>query len=176
MIGLIYTIDNLYPFGAFTPFQVFVPTTAAMAATVLNFIGYKTEWGGQVFGTPVLRVFDSNGKFLTQAGIAWPCSGVDSLIIYLVTILLFLKSSNFSWKQRITYFIFGAAVTYLINILRIVTIYLIAIEANDPIMSSPQVNQFHNYYGPLYSITWIMAYPMIIIGIQMLWKKLRSKK
>jgi exosortase/archaeosortase family protein len=171
IVGLIYIIDNLYPYGEFTPFQIIVPTTATLAANVLNLMGYQTKWIGQLFGTPTLMVWNQKGG--ASFGIAWPCSGIDSLIIYSVTILLFLKNSVFSWKQRTVYFIIGAVITYLINILRIATIFIIAIDYG---VTSSQVQQFHNYYGSLYSITWIITYPLIIIGTQMLWRKTKNRR
>ncbi|MGQ9544929.1 MAG: exosortase/archaeosortase family protein [Candidatus Bathycorpusculaceae bacterium] len=170
IIGSIYMVDSVYPYGTFTPFQIFVPTTATLAANVLNLMGYQIGWTGQSQGAPVLRVWNQKGEAFF--GIAWPCSGIDSLMIYSVTILLFLKDSIISWKQRIIYFVIGAAVTYFINILRITTIFVIAIDYG---MNSPQVQQFHNYYGPLYSITWIIIYPLIIIGTQILWRKIKSR-
>jgi thaumarchaeosortase len=173
IIGIIYTVDNVYPYGTFAPFQLLVPTTATLAANVLTLMGYQTEWTGQLFGTPILTVRKPNQIIGPSFGIAWPCSGIDSLIIYSVTILLFLKDSVISWKQRTVYFLIGAAITYFINILRIATIFIIAIDYG---ATSPQVQQFHNYYGPLYSITWIMAYPLIIIGTQALWRKIKSRK
>jgi thaumarchaeosortase len=171
IIGSIYMVDSIYPYGSFTPFQILVPTTATLAASVLNLMGYQTEWIGQLFGTPVLRVWNQKGEAFF--GIAWPCSGIDSLIIYSVTILLFLKNSVISWKQRTVYFIIGAAITYFINILRIATIFIIAIDYG---MDSPQVQQFHNCYGSLYSITWIIIYPLIIIGAQALWGKIKGRR
>ncbi|MEM3622723.1 MAG: exosortase/archaeosortase family protein [Candidatus Bathyarchaeia archaeon] len=173
IIGSIYLIDNLYPYGQFTPFQILVPTTATLAANVLNLMGYHTEWVSQMYGTPVLLVSDSFGH-LAVAGIAWPCSGIDSLIIYSVTILLFLKNSSISWKHRTVYFIIGAVITYFINIMRIVTIFILGVNYGS--MNSPQVTQFHNYYGALYSITWIITYPIIIIGTQRLWRKIKRRK
>ncbi|MDI6690627.1 MAG: exosortase/archaeosortase family protein [Candidatus Bathyarchaeota archaeon] len=171
IIGSIYLIDNLYPYGQFTPFQIFVPTTATLAANILNLMGYQTDWVGQMYGTPVLKVWNQEGAAFF--GIAWPCSGIDSLVIYSVTILLFLKNSVISWRQRTIYFIIGAAITYFINILRIATIFIIAIDYG---MNSSQVQQFHNYYGALYSITWIATYPLIIIGTQTLWRKIRKRE
>jgi len=167
IIGFIYVIDNIYPYGTFTPFQIFVPTTTTLAAYVLNLLGYQTEWKGESLGTPVLKAWNSKGEF--QAGIAWPCSGIDSLIIYSVTILLFLKKSAIPLNQRIAYFIIGAVITYFINILRIVTLFIIAINGGD-------WHQFHNYYGPLYSITWIICYLLIIIGTRALWGKIKHSK
>ena len=29
LVGAIYTIDNVFPYGQFTPFQIFVPTTTS---------------------------------------------------------------------------------------------------------------------------------------------------
>jgi len=167
IIGVIYTIDNLYPYGSFTPFQIFVPTTAMFSERVLNLIGYQTEWLGERQGTPVLKAWNSKG--VAKFGIAWPCSGIESLLIYSVTILLFLKKTAIPWKQRIIYFAIGAIVTYFINVLRIVTIFIIGIDSGD-------IGVFHNYYGPLYSITWIMSYPLIIIGSRALWRKIRNWK
>lgn len=167
LIGIIYTIDNLYAYGHFTPFQVFVPTTAMLAANVLNLMGYQTQWLGEQLGTPVLKAWNSKGE--ARFGIAWPCSGVESLLIYTATIMLFLKKIPIPWKHKTVYFIFGAIVTYFINVLRIVTIFAIAINGGD-------VWAFHNYYGQLYSITWIISYPLIIIGSRVLWGKIRERR
>jgi thaumarchaeosortase len=156
-IGIIYMIDTFYPYGAFTPFQAFVPFTASSAAQVLNWMGYKTFFlPYQVQGTPVLYVSGSSGS--VGFGIGWPCAGVQSLFIYTCVILLFLKKSTIPMIQKIVYFIIGAIGTYIVNILRIVSIYIIAINQDK---SAAQV--FHDYYGELYSITWIIAYLIIII-------------
>ncbi|MEM2117426.1 MAG: exosortase/archaeosortase family protein [Candidatus Bathyarchaeia archaeon] len=167
IIGLIYTIDNLYPKGQFTPFQILVPTTSMLAANVLNLLGYRTTFLTPTEGMPHLEVSNSTNSW--NAVIAWACSGIDSLIIYSVTILLFLKRSAIPTKQRIIYFVIGAAVTYFINIIRIATIFIIGVNGGD-------WEAFHNFYGQLYSITWIISYPLIIIGTRALWSKIRSWK
>lgn len=156
-IGTIYMIDTFYPYGTFTPFQAFVPFTASLAAQVLNWMGYTTSFlPYQMQGTPVLYVSGSSGS--VGFGIGWPCAGVQSLFIYTCVILLFLKKSAIPLIQKIIYFIIGAIGTYTVNILRIVSIYIIAINQGN---SAAQV--FHDYYGELYSITWIIAYLIIII-------------
>jgi exosortase/archaeosortase family protein len=163
VIGVIYIIDNVYQQN-FTPFQIIVPTTASLAANVLNFLGYRTTWLGINNGMPGLVATGSHGSWGAQ--IAWPCSGVESLLIYAVTILLFLKNSAIPWKQRIVYFVFGAAVTYFINILRIVTIFIIGVNGGDAMA-------FHNVYGQLYSVSWIVFYPLLIMGSRAFWWKIR---
>ena len=167
VIGMIYLIDNLYPNGEFTPFQIFVPTTARFAASVLDYMGYQTLWIGVREGMPILEALDSQGNIGGPFIIAWPCSGIDSLLIYTVTILLFLKKSNISWKQKMIYFMIGASVTYLINILRIVTFFVISVNGGN-------IQAFHNYYGQVYSIIWIISYPLVIIGSKMLYRNIRS--
>lgn len=164
VIGLVFLVDNLYPYGEFTPFQMFVPTTAMLASNILSSMGYKTELIGQSYGITVLRVC-SNGNEVSF-GIAWPCSGIDSLIIYSVVTALFLEDSVFSRKWKVALFLAGMIITYFINALRIAIIFIIAIEHG---ISSLEVQRFHSYYGPLYSIIWIIIYQLIIVIAQLLW-------
>jgi len=75
-----------------------------------------------------------------------------------------LKKANIPWFHKIVYFTIGAIVAYFINILRIVTIFLIGLNKGD-------VWAFHDYYAQLYSALWIVSYPLIIIGRRILWSK-----
>ena len=45
LVGVLYTIDNVFPYGQFTPFQILVPTTATLAARVLGLMGCTTSHG-----------------------------------------------------------------------------------------------------------------------------------
>jgi thaumarchaeosortase len=167
-VGALYTIDNVYPYGQFTPFQLLVPITATLAAAVLNAMGYQTSLttSGSM---PRLTATDPANPLRTATfDIAWPCAGIESLLIFTVIALLFLKRMSISLRAKIGYFAIGAAVTYLINILRIVAIFTIGMNGGD-------VQTFHFYYGPLYSIAWIAAYPLIILLSQSLWRKITSK-
>jgi len=172
VIGAVYMIDTLYPYGRFTPFQIFVPTTTQLSASVLNIMGYKTSITFEPILNegilPVLRVQDIYGRTATHA-VAWVCSGVESLIIFSVTIPLFFKNSGIQWKHRIVYFIFGATVTYFINALRIATIFILDLNGGD-------WNTFHNLYGMLYSMAWIMSYPLLIIGSRALWGRIMKQE
>ena len=170
LMGAVFIIDNVYPFDQFTPFQFLVPTTTAFAANTLNFMGYHTTLDLSRGSFPQLGVTDPSNPLKTVAfGVAWPCAGIESLLIYTVTVLLFLKRMPIAWQARIGYFAFGAAVTYFINILRIVSIFIFALNGGD-------VNFFHSTYGPLYPIAWIASYPLIIIGSQSIWRKLTNRK
>jgi len=169
IIGMLYMVDDVYPYGRFTPFQLIVPTTAHLAASVLNYMGYHTLWLGNPSDMPTYAAWDSNGHYSRAFSIAWPCAGVESLLIYTVTILLFLKRSAIPRWHKAVYFIVGAVVTYFINVLRIVSIYVVSINQGDWM-------RFHNIYGPLYSISWIISYPLIIIGSQLLLGRIKSRR
>jgi thaumarchaeosortase len=172
IIGVIYTIDNVFPYGQFTPFQLLVPTTATLAAGMLNLMGNTVVMGTDLSTSmPTLQVTGSLGT--AKFAIAWPCAGIESLIIFTAVALLFLKRISISRKVKIGYFAFGAVVTYLINILRIASIFTIGMQFG---VNSSQVEAFHSYYGPLYGIAWIISYPLIIIASQIVWQKYRNRK
>jgi thaumarchaeosortase len=171
-VGALYTIDNVYPYGQFTPFQILVPTTATLAAAVLNAMGYQTSLT-TAGSMPRLTATDPANPLRTATfDIAWPCAGIESLLIFTVVALLFLKRMPISLKAKIGYFAIGAVVTYLINILRIASFYPIGMDYG---VNSEQVQLFHSYYAPLCSIAWIVSYPLIILGSQSLWRKITSK-
>lgn len=177
-IGTLYMIDNFYPYGQLTPLQFLVLPTTILATNVLNLMGYQTTMTAithPYYGwMPSLTVWDpKNPSMLARFGIGWPCAGVESFLIYTFTILLFLKKSVIPLKQKTIYFMIGAVVTYFINISRIVTIFLIGMSYGE---RSAEVSRFHDFYGQLYSIIWIISYPLIIIGSRVLWRKIRERR
>ena len=170
IVGAVFIIDSAYPNGQFTPFQFLVPVTTILASNTLGFMGYATRLDLSQGNLPQLTVTDPSNPLKTVSfGIAWPCAGIESLLIFAVTIMLFLKRMPISWQAKIGYFAFGAGITYLINILRIVSIYLFAIGGGD-------VNVFHQTIGPLYPIAWIVSYPLVILGSQSLWHRISNRQ
>jgi thaumarchaeosortase len=169
LVGAVFIIDSVYPNGEFAPFQFLVPATTMLAANALGILGYKTALDLGQGSVPQLAVTDPGNPLKTATfGIAWPCAGIESLLIFAVTIMLFLKRMPISWQAKLGYFAFGAAVTYLINVLRIVSIFLWSLGGGD-------VNVFHQSYGPLFPIAWIVSYPLVILGLQGLWGRIRSR-
>ncbi len=170
LVGVLYTIDNVFPYGTFTPFQLLVPTTAMLASGVLGAMGYTTVAGTDALTSmPTLQVTGPLGT--AKFAIAWPCAGIESLLIFTAVALLFLKRMPMSWKAKVGFFAFGAAVTYLINVLRIAAIFTIGMEFG---VNSHQVQMFHFYYGPLYAMTWIVTYPLIILAATAAWQRFRK--
>jgi len=169
-IGTVYMADTLYPFGAFTPFQSFVPFTASSAEQVLRWMGYTASWEFKSVGgveLPVMSV--RGGSSVVEYGIGWPCAGVQSLFIYTFTILLLLKQMNTQIISKVVYFVIGAVGTYIVNILRVVSIFLIALHEG-----GAAAKTFHDFYGEFYAITYIVLYLMIVIVVHKKWRKLRE--
>jgi thaumarchaeosortase len=177
LVGVIYTIDNVFPYGQFTPFQVFVPTTTALASAILNAMGYATNityTQNATEGTmPILTATNPATHAAASFSIAWPCAGIESFLIFTVVILLFLKRMPINLKIKAGYFVFGVAVTYIINAFRIVNIFTAGMVYGE---NSAQVQNIHFYYGPLYAVTWIVLYPLLILLSQSLWRKIRKPK
>lgn len=167
LVGALYTIDNVYPYGEFTPFQLFVPSTASLAASILSWMGYVPVPGTEQ-GMPTLQVSDNFGS--VRYAIGWPCAGIESFLIFTAVALLFLFRMKISVKAKVGYFAFGAAVTYFINVMRIVTLFTLGVQYGE---NSGQVQMFHFYYGPLYAVAWIMSYPLLILTSQFLWNRIR---
>jgi thaumarchaeosortase len=170
LVGVLYTIDNVFPYGQFTPFQLLVPTTSALAAGVLGLMGFSVVSGTDVgSGMPTLAVSGAVGS--ATFAIAWPCAGIESLLIFTAVALLFLKRMNIGWQAKVGFFAVGAAVTYLINVLRIANIFVLGMQYG---VSSHEVDMFHFYYGPLYAMAWIVAYPLIILAATSAWHRIRK--
>jgi thaumarchaeosortase len=167
VIGAVYMADTLYPAGYFSPFQALVPVTATLSASLLNWMGFSTFFLNSNSVTPALLVANQTGQSKIFE-IGWPCAGVQSLLIYSLVMLVFFKKSAIPWKHRIAYFLIGAAVTYVINILRIATIFVIAIGGGDWRM-------FHDLWGELYSISWIVGYPLLILGVRHVWSRFHMR-
>jgi len=159
LIGIIYLIDTLYPYGAFTPFQALVPFTTSFASQILNLMGYETSIISEYMGTPALALFKDN-RLVCLYGIGWPCAGVQGLLIYTFTVIFFLRDLPLSFRKKAIIYSVGAVGAYIVNAFRIVLIYLVTIE-----QGSNAAKVFHDIYGGLLSMFWIITYIIIIVII-----------
>jgi thaumarchaeosortase len=160
-ISVVYMIDTLYPSGAFKPLQVLALPTAACAAVVLEAIGVRF---GMMFspGTasaPVIFVNVQGSSVPTS--IAWPCAGVHSLFLYTIIVLLLFKKSDISGFRKAIYFVLGLIGTFSVNVLRIVTYFVLLVNQGKDVALV-----FHNIYGELYFFTWLLLYMLFIVCIQ----------
>ncbi len=154
-VGVFYMIDTFYPNGTFTVLQSLVPITTSGAAAILNLLGYEAQISPGIDNTLYLSAANANNSY--GAYIAWSCAGSHSLFLYSFMIMLFLRGTNISRMRKIIYVAVGAAGTFFVNILRIVTIYVLGIHGGD----SP-AKLFHEFYGEFFFIAWMFIYLSII--------------
>jgi exosortase/archaeosortase family protein len=172
-MGVFYMIDTFRPFetasfpnifSLISPIfpqrqvaiQSFVPFTSSMVAFVLQKIGYTVQMA-VLRQTGAVQMLVGGGGFV----IYWPCAGVHSLFIYTFVILLFLKGSPMSLVGKAICLVVGAVGTFFANVLRIVSIIDIYIHSG-----GVAGEYFHNYYGELYFLAWIVIYLFALILVQ----------
>jgi thaumarchaeosortase len=155
-MGAFYMVDTFMPYGEATSLQALVPYTASSAAYILQQTGHVVQM--------VVLQQDGGVQMLVNGApflVYWPCAGVHSLFIYTFVILLFLKGSPMSLVGKAITLTIGAIGTFFVNVLRIVSIIQIYVssgfEAGD---------YFHNYYGELYFLVWIVVFLFVLILVQ----------
>ena len=165
-IGIIYLVDTIWPYGTFKPMQLLAVPTAAFATALLDLLGYNVTFAYPIFSpeegsTPIMTV-TSGGRFApVTAKVAWPCAGVHSLLLFTLITLVFFKKTTMQRDRKIIYFLIGAAGTYLTNIIRIASFFTISVHYGRDVGTV-----FHNSYGELYFVAWMLLYFIIIITIQ----------
>ncbi len=160
-ISTIYLIDTVFPYGVLRPLQLLALPTAACAAALLEILGYPfvLSFSPGRDTMPIIRT-QSGGQTIS-IGIAWPCAGVHSLFLYTLIILLLFRKSNISSFRKVVYFIVGAIGTYFVNILRIIAYFFIRI--NEGLTAAIT---FHDVYGELFAVLWILFYVLLVTCIQ----------
>lgn len=166
-IGVIYLLDTIRPYGTFKPMQLVAVPTAAFATALMDLLGYNVSlsYSSSAFNPeygamPLMR---GSGQVEPQvsAYIGWPCAGVHSLLLFTLITLVFFKRTKIQRDRKIIFFLFGAAGTYLANILRIASFFAISIH-----YGSDAGQFFHDSYGELYFIAWMLLFFGIMFAIQ----------
>lgn len=162
-IGVAYLFDTIYPFGVFKPLQALALPTAATAAALFDLLGYGVQLIFPAYGVqsslPGLTV--AMGGKTASVSIAWACAGVQSLLLYVVIILVFFKKADISAFRKLAYFVIGLFGTFFVNVLRVFSILVIMLNSGKDAGIS-----FHNTYGEIYSVIWIFLFILLIGCIQ----------
>lgn len=162
-VGAAYLVDTVYPFGVFRPLQAFALPTAAVAAGILDILGYSVMLvfprysAESALPSLTLRV----GSNSASVSIAWACAGVQSLLLYMLIVLVFFKKSDIPSFRKLAYFIIGLFGTFLVNVFRVIAIMFVMINEGQ---AAGMV--FHDTYGEMFSVVWIFLYILLIGCIQ----------
>jgi thaumarchaeosortase len=161
-ITAIYLTDTIFPYGVLKPLQLLALPTASCAAMLLDLLGYTFTlyYSPGASAMPIIRTKDLVGNSVS-IGIAWPCAGVHSIFLYTLIMLLLFRKSSMSRFRKLIYFIVGAIGTYLVNVLRIIAYYFIRVNSG---LSA--ATTFHDVYGEILFVTWILLYILLIVCIQ----------
>lgn len=154
-VATFFMIDAFFYAGTAWLLQLFVPPIVSVAAFFLNSLGYPTTTTPYADGH--LLLLRKAGGHNMNLQVYWPCAGVHSLVIYTFLILLFFKNAEISKKKKFMYIIVGAIGTFMANTLRIVSIGIIGAESGPPAS-----HLFHEYFGELFFIAWIVVYMVTV--------------
>ncbi len=160
-MGFAYLFDTIFPFGVFKPLAAFAVPTAAVAAALFELLGYSVTMVYPIHSSdsalPSLTVHLA-GEHATVA-IAWACAGVQSLLLYILIILVFFKKSDITAFRKLAYFIIGAFGTFFVNVFRVYSIIMVMLTEGQAAGMA-----YHDIYGELYAVIWILLY-ILVIGI-----------
>jgi len=159
-IAVFFFIDTWFPYGAFWPFQVLTRPTAAAAAGLLKIMGYRLSYTVMpgLASSPILT---SGTGLPLSVTIDWPCAGIQSLLLYSLIILLFLKDSSISKLRKVVYFAVGAVGMYSVNVFRVVTYFTVMVN-----QGLNAANFFHDTYGELFSAGWLFLFIFAVLIVE----------
>jgi exosortase/archaeosortase family protein len=162
-VGVTYMFDTIFPFGVFRPLQEMTLPTAATAAALFDILGYNVmlSYPSHVGNSLVPTLTVGSGPNIASVGIAWACAGVQSLLLYVLVILLFFKKANISSFRKLLYFIIGLFGTFFANVLRVYAVIMTYMY------SGKEAGVFfHNTYGELFGFSFIFLFILLIVCIE----------
>jgi thaumarchaeosortase len=92
--------------------------------------------------------------------IYWPSSGVVSMIVYSLVILVLMVKLEAPRRRKFVYAVVGAAGTYFVNVIRITSIVLYVTYI------SLDVEAFHQSIGEILFICWIFIYLLLVLHVE----------
>ncbi|MGC2599136.1 MAG: exosortase/archaeosortase family protein, partial [Nitrososphaeraceae archaeon] len=107
----------------------------------------------------VLKGF--HGPFYLQ--VFWPSAGVQSVIIYSLVMLSILLRLRIPSSHKLVYFLVGALGTASVNILRIVSLSMVAITVTSNVK---EWEAFHSFAGEIMFLPWIGIYLTAVIFLE----------
>jgi thaumarchaeosortase len=165
--GILDLMDAYFPQDSLAFLQVWVYVIWNVVVFILALTGYHTTinlaTGSQ--SPPSLLLLGNKlylwgfRGFMTLA-IFWPSSGVVSMIVYSLVIVVLMVKLDAPRKRKIMYALVGAAGTYFVNVIRITLIVLYVTYV------SLDVETFHQSIGEVLFIIWIFVYLLLVIHVE----------
>jgi exosortase/archaeosortase family protein len=159
--SLVLTAVLLIPF--MTTINDFLATIAQRTGAASFLLQTLSSTESSIIAAVLSRIIgihaSSSGPFLSvsqaqaiNAYIDWNCTGWQSWIVLGVTMLVGLYG-RYTTKSKVTCIMLGVFGTFAVNLLRIITIVLVAIY-----VSTTQALLYHTYGGTIAAIIWLIFF------------------
>jgi thaumarchaeosortase len=165
--GILDMMDAFFPEDSLAFLQIWVYVIWDVVVFLLSLMGYQTNinpLGGPITRPSLLlqgnRLFLWGPKGFITLAIFWPSSGVVSMIVYSLVIVVLMVKLEAPRKRKLIYATIGAAGTYLVNVIRITLIVLYVT------FISLDVEAFHQSIGEVLFISWIFIYLLVVIHME----------
>ena len=162
---VILSLDSFFPYDSLGPLQMIVPAYLQFDQFILRFIGGHVVYLGN--DVPA----SANGNLLVLKGyhgpfylqVFWPSAGVQSVIIYSLVMLSILFRIRIPVSHMLIYFVVGLLGTASVNILRIVSLSMVAITVTSNVK---EWEAFHSFAGEIMFLPWIGIYLAAVISLE----------
>lgn len=136
--------------------QIFIRKLIDVCTALLNTLGYHTFASKETNDVQVFGIDGSNGVW-----IGGPCNGINLMFLFAIFVIAYPSNTI---KHKLWYIPFGILIVHTINIIRIISLSIIAFY-------SPEYLDFNHTY----TFTFIVY--SIVFGLWMLWvNKFAEKK
>jgi thaumarchaeosortase len=165
--GILAMMDAYFPQDSLAFLQIWVYVIWNVVIFLLGVLGfhiYSNVTVGPISPPSVLltgnHLYLWGTKGFMTIVIFWPSSGVVSMIVYSLVIVVLMVKLDASRKRKLIYAIFGAAGTYFVNVIRItlIVLYVTYVSLN--------VETFHQSIGEILFIIWIFIYLLVVIHLE----------
>jgi len=175
--GVLDMMDAFFPENSLALLQVWVYLIWTVAISILGLLGFNTTIKSPYTQTPTPTVLlEGNHLYLwgfkgmITLALFWPSSGVVSMIVYGLVIVVLTAKLEAPLKRKTVYAVVGAAGAYLVNVCRIVLIVLYVTYV------SPDAEAFHTSIGESLFICWVFVFMFLAIRIEAIKTALRPTR
>jgi len=163
-LGILDTMDAYFPEDSLAFLQVWVYLIWNVVVFLLSLMGFHTNVNTATaplyLPSLILRgnqLFLWGYKGYVGLAIYWPSSGVVSMIIYSLVIVVLMVKLDAPRKRKAAYAVIGAVGTYFVNVIRItlIVLYITYVSSN--------FEAFHASIGEVLFIAWIFIYLLAVI-------------
>lgn len=152
---MFYCIYEFYIKKHTTLDQLFIRKLIHVCTSVLETFGYHTFASKETNDVQVFGIDGSNGVW-----IGGPCNGINLMFLFAIFIIAYPSNGI---KQKLWFIPLGILIVHTVNIIRIVSLSLIALYA-------PEYLDFNHTY------TFTFLVYSIVFGLWMLWVNIFAEK